>query len=71
MEMSNERIERYIDELLADEAVNQQLIPDMMERAMYRNVLRLSVRLLERIVNETEVQVLGHRIRMTLEPDDS
>lgn len=70
MDASNERIEQYIDELLADDEINQAFVPDVMERAMYRNVLRLSVRLLERLLRESRVEFLGHTIKFTIEPNE-
>lgn len=60
-------VEQYIDELLQDESINIQYLPDIIERQLYRNVLGLTVNLLRKISQDTSLNVLGHSIRLVFE----
>lgn len=50
------------DELLADEDVNLQWMPDVIERQIYKSVLRLMIRVMEEVVCRVKMKMLGRDI---------
>ena len=61
-------LEAVADRLLANKAVNQPLIPDVVERQLYINCLKLVFRLLDAIAHTLRITMCGHDIRMMFEP---
>lgn len=63
-------VDEVVDDFMRDNAINNPLIPDFIERSIYRNVLRLMLGVLRRVLDTTELSFLGHNIRMNLTPDE-
>ena len=61
-------LEAVADRLLANKAVNQPLIPDVVERQLYINCLQLVFRLLDAIASTLRITMCGHDIRVMFEP---
>ena len=61
-------LEAVADRLLANKAVNQPLIPDVVERQLYINCLKLVFRLLDAIASTLRITMCGHDIRVMFEP---
>lgn len=61
-------LERVVDGLLANKAVNQPLIPDMLERQLYKNCLVIMFRLLDMMAATFSITCCGHDLRFTVEP---
>ena len=61
-------LEAVADRLLANKAVNQPLIPDVVERQLYVNCLKLVFRLLDAIAHTLRITMCGHDIRIMFEP---
>jgi len=67
-EISKERVDAFVEELLNDENVNIKYLPDFVERQIYRNVFSLLINVLENMLNTTNVQFMGHTITFDLKP---
>jgi hypothetical protein len=66
---SKEMVERIVDGFMKNKKVNSAMIPDVVERAIYENVLTLVLGVLEEVAASASIEVLGHRIEMKLVPD--
>lgn len=62
-------IDDIVDEFMADSAINSAMLPDFIERAVYRNVLQLLLGVAGRVIDTAEVGFLGHNVTMKLSPD--
>ena len=61
-------LEEVADRLLANPAINQAYLPDIVERRLYINCLKLVFRLLDTIVDTFQVTICGHDLKLHLEP---
>lgn len=61
-------IDDIVDKFMKNDAINQKAIPDFVERAIYRNVLTLVTGLMTEVLEGVEIQALGHKIKLTVEP---
>lgn len=66
---SKKIVERIVDGFMKNKKVNSAMIPDVVERAIYENVLTLVLGVLEEVAATASIEVLGHRIEMNLVPD--
>ena len=65
--MSDKRIEEIVDKMLKGSA-NSGFIPDIVEKSIYVNVLKLVVQAVDEIVESTSIQILGHEIKLDMKP---
>jgi hypothetical protein len=63
-EAINVIVERYIH----NEKINNRFIPDVVERRIYRNTLKLIIGIMKDTVENASVDVLGHRVTFTMTP---
>ena len=68
--MSDKRIEEIVDKMLKGSA-NSEFIPDIVERSIYVNVLKLVVQAVDEIVDSTSIRILGHEIKLDMKPLES
>ena len=61
-------LESVADRLLANKAVNQPLVPDIVERQLYVNCLKLVFRLLDAVASTLRCTLCGHDVRIHFEP---
>lgn len=61
-------LEAVADRLIANKAINQPLIPDVVEQQLYVNCLKIVFRLLDMLAASFRLTVCGHDVRLTLEP---
>ena len=66
--LSREHINKYVEEMLMDEETNIKFLPDVVERQIYRNVFRLSIKLINKILNTMSFQMVGHKLHMSMIP---
>ena len=66
--VSNSAIEKQIKLWLADPNINIKYIPDRAELFMYKKSLTAFLGGLEKLFESLSLEVLGHRIQMTLVP---
>lgn len=67
--LSKEKIEKYIDDILADENMNIQYFPDVIEKAVYRNVFRLMFKLMNTLLGTVNFELINHRLRIQMIPN--
>lgn len=62
-------IDVFIDEvLLKNKDVNCSLVPDFMEKDVYRNVLRVIIGNITEIVKSCRIEILNHVITVHIDP---
>lgn len=61
-------IDAIIDRLMADDNVNQRFIPDIIERKLYKNMMSIIIGLAQETIQNSSIDVLGHRLSFTLTP---
>jgi len=61
-------LEEAASRLLENKAVNQRLLPDPIEHAIYSNCLKVIFRILDILTNSLRVSICGHDLRLNLEP---
>ena len=67
--VSNGAIERFVDELLKDPNINIYLLPDSIEKPIYVNTLKIVLSLLQKSLNHTNLDIIGHEIKMQMQPN--
>jgi len=63
-------LESYIEELLQNPEININYFPDGLERQLYRNVFRVLLGALDKVVENTSLNVLGHTIKLEMDASD-
>ena len=58
-----------MEKILQDEDINIKYMPDGVERKLYNNILTLLVGLLDRLFKSVSFQMIGHRLRVTMIPE--
>jgi len=61
-----EVLENVADRLLSNKAINQRLLPDVIEKKLYVNCLKLVFRLVGMIAASFRVTVCGHIVRLSI-----
>lgn len=67
-EISPDSINIYIDELLRNQEVNIDFMPDYFEKQIYQNTFSLLLNIVNETFKKTSLDVLGHEIKLTIEP---
>ena len=57
-------VERY----MKNELINNPAIPDWIERRLYKNVLKLAIGVASDTLNNTNFEVLGHNVNVSIKP---
>ena len=66
--VSEATIAEVVEAFMRDNTVNSPLLPDFVERALYRNVVRLLLTSAAALVDSVDVTVLGHQLSLRLQP---
>jgi len=64
----DEFLDTYVTKLLNSKSTNVGMIPDKLERKMYTLLLSVILGELKEIISKSSIIVLGHEIRMTINP---
>ena len=67
--ISKQQINAFVDQLLNDQNVNIKYLPDFVEKQIYRNVFSILVGVIDNVIKSAHINIIGHRINLTLEPD--
>jgi len=62
---------KVAEQLLQNPLVNQPLIPDVLERKLYVNCLKIVFRVLDLLTSTFRLTLCGHQVQIQLEPTDS
>lgn len=65
--LSKERLNEIVENMIQDENVNIDYLPDWVERKIYRNVFTILINLLDESLETTKVKLLGHQINFNIE----
>jgi len=65
-EMSKIKIEEFVEKLISDEQLNINWLPDYVERQIYFNVFNIIMRLLTDILEDTSLELIGHKINFNI-----
>jgi DNA repair exonuclease SbcCD ATPase subunit len=68
VELSHQRIDEWVDEILSNKQMNIKYLPDFVERQIYRNTLNMAINLLDRFVNSIHIKFLGHELVADIQP---
>ncbi len=66
--LSKERINQFVEELLNDKDINISMMPDFMEKQLYRNIFRMFISIIDKLFETTSIQFIGHQITLKLDP---
>ena len=61
-------VESLVNELMKNDNINSDLIPDFVEKKIYENVLTLVISLLKETLEKTKITILNQDITFNLEP---
>lgn len=70
-ELSSERINAVVEDLLNDKNVNINYLPDFVEKQIYRNVFSIMIGLLDNMMETTNIHFLGHKLTFDLSPEEA
>jgi hypothetical protein len=68
-QISDEAVDKFVKQLLDDPNINIRLLPDIIESGLYTNMLKFLLHLMAHTSNTAGITVLGHKIRIIIEPD--
>lgn len=68
VQLSRDRIDEWVEELLEKDYVNIRYLPDFVERQIYRNALGMGLNILDRAVNSVNIKFMGHQLAFDIEP---
>lgn len=68
-ELSNAKVDEFVDKLLNDKNVNIGYLPDFVERQMYKNIFTLLIGLINNTLSTTAVKLLGHQLTFMITPE--
>lgn len=66
--ISTGAISRFVDELLADPNINIYYLPDTIEKPLYTNILKIVLSLVQKSLNHTNLDIIGHEFKMSMRP---
>lgn len=66
--ISDEAIDKFVKTLIEDPKTNIYGFPDVVEGAVYRNVLKTMLHAVSHVTDDSNVLFLGHKIRIIIEP---
>lgn len=70
IDLNNQRIDEMVDKIINDKSINCSLIPDVVERQIYKNVLTMSLELLKQTLENSKINFIGHEITFNVKPSE-
>lgn len=67
-EISDQRVNEIVEQFLSDDKINISLLPDVVERQIYRNVISLAMELLKATLETTKIDFMGHEVSFVIKP---
>ena len=61
-------IKKLVDDLLSNENINLDILPDYVERKIYENVFTVAIGLLKETLEKTKITILNQDITFNLHP---
>lgn len=66
VDVSNEKINKYVEKILTNEETNCSYLPDFVERKIYTNIITIGLNLLDDLLETTSIKFVGHEIKFDL-----
>jgi len=66
---SEQQIDEFVDKLLANSSINMSLMPDYIEKKLYKNVFSICLGILDTVLDTVSIEFLGHKIVVDLAPN--
>ena len=67
-ELSQQKIDDFVEKLLNDKNVNIGYFPDFVERKLYKNIFTLLLGILDNTLSSTKINFMGHELLLTMGP---
>lgn len=67
-ELSQQKIDDFVEKLLNDKNVNIGYFPDFVERKLYKNIFTLLLGILDNTLTSTKINFMGHELLLTMGP---
>ena len=64
----SEAIRKLVDGILKDKDINNQFIPDVLERKIYENVLEVVMSQIKLTLESTKIEFMNHEINFVVKP---
>ena len=65
---SNDIIKDFVNDLITSEHVNIKYLPDFVEEKIYKNIFNISLGIIDKLLENINVEIIGHRITFDLSP---
>ena len=65
----NDMLKLYVKDMLKDDNINFDIIPDYVEEKIYVNCLKLCMGMLSNGLENSEIKFLNHKLKFSLQPD--
>lgn len=65
--ISKTKIAEYVDEILKNDTLNLERVPDWIEKPIYKNVLLIVLHIIDKISKEATVELFGHKMRIVMQ----
>lgn len=66
---SEDKIDAFVDKLLENQSINMSLMPDYIEKQLYKNVFSICLGILDTVLDTVKIEFMGHKIVIDLSPD--
>ena len=66
---SDQQIDEFVDKLLANNSINMSLMPDYIEKKLYKNVFSICLGILDTLLDTVKIEFMGHKIVIDLAAD--
>lgn len=66
-DVSEDSIDSFIDKILEDPETNT-IIPDIVERELYKKLLMISMKTLQKTIESTKISIFNHEIELSIHP---
>jgi len=64
--INNVAIADFVEQMLADPNVNIYYLPDIAEKQLYTNVLKMFLNLIQKSAENLKIQFIGHELKISL-----
>lgn len=71
IETREEALDRFVEDMMRNEGIHQDWIPDYIERKLYKNILKTVQAHLEHLARSAHVEVAGVRINFVVDSTPS
>lgn len=64
--ISKTKINEYVNEILENEKINISGLPDAIEKAIYKNVIRIILLVIDKLADKAKIDLFGHEMRLII-----